>query len=428
MISATEKTRIANALASEVRAWVLRGFEPRFGKLSDRFEANPRWQALQRAGTELWLDSGDVEASRRLWTREMRALTTNNTLLNKEVQRGQYDDLVRETAAHLRKLEPSIPEDLLVSEIGFVLNAHHGLRLVETFDAFVSVEEHTDLATDIDLAVLYGKRFYAICPERFFVKLPMTPEGLLAMRRLRKEGVPINFTLGFSARQNYLAARVGDPTYANVFLGRLNSFVADSKLGTGNGVGEKATAASQEALTELRARGTAHTRQIAASMRSGEQVWTLAGVDVMTMPLAVAEGYAKSAQPPVAGRGPVSADFQPDVDAKALRSLHFETLWDVPQSFRNAVEGLVKKDLDHMAGAELATYMRQNGAADIFPEYSTTDIDTIRKDGKIPNLERWRARLESGAVGLDSLFNASALQSFATDQKALDDRIRGLLG
>jgi transaldolase len=358
----------------------------------------------------------------------MRALTTNNTLLNKEVQRGQYDDLVRETAAHLRKLEPSIPEDLLVSEIGFVLNAHHGLRLVETFDAFVSVEEHTDLATDVDLAVLYGKRFYAICPERFFVKLPMTPEGLLAMRRLRKEGVPINFTLGFSARQNYLAARLGDPTYVNVFLGRLNSFVAESKLGTGNGVGEKATAASQEALTELRTRGTAHTRQIAASMRNGEQVWTLAGVDVMTMPLAVAEGYAKSAQPPVAGRGPASADFVPEVDAKALRSLHFETLWDVPQSFRTTVEGLVKKDLDRMSGVDLATYMRQNGAADIFPEYSATDIDTIRKDGKIPNLERWRARLESGAVGLDSLFNVSALQSFATDQKALDDRIRGLLG
>src|SRR2546426_2463438 len=85
MISSAERTRVAKALEREVQEWVLRGFKPAYGKLTERFESHPRWRALQRAGTEPWLDTGDIEGSRKLWTREFRALTTNNTLLNKEV-------------------------------------------------------------------------------------------------------------------------------------------------------------------------------------------------------------------------------------------------------------------------------------------------------------------------------------------------------
>ena len=52
-------------------------------------------------------------------------------------------------------------------------------------------------------------------------------------RELSAEGLPINHTLGFSARQNYVIARIGRPRYVNVFLGRLGSFVATNELGDG---------------------------------------------------------------------------------------------------------------------------------------------------------------------------------------------------
>lgn len=420
-------SRIAANLDAEVRAWVLEGFRPRYGQLAGSFPSAPRWRALRSLGTQLWLDTGDRDGAAKLWSAEFAALTTNNTLLNKEVQRGQYDELVRRTAARLRDLAPAIPRDVVVLETAFVLNAYHGLRLVEHFDAMVSVEEHTDMAHDVDLAVLYGKRFHSICPERFIVKLPLTPAGLLAMRRLGKEGVPVNFTLGFSARHNYLAARVGDPAYANVFLGRLNSFVADAKLGTGDGVGEKATAASQEEVTALRQAGAVRTRQIAASMRSGEQVWTLAGVDVMTIPLAAAGEYRDAERPAATVRGPVAAAIEPGIDAAARRALRMDVLWDVAPEFRTAVDRLVQQDLDAMTPDQFVSFLRREGITDFFPEWSAADLDAIRADGKIPNLERWRARLESGSVGLDALFNRSGLESFAADQKALDDRVRGLL-
>ena len=45
--------------------------------------------------------------------------------------------------------------------------------------------------------------------------------------------VPVNLTLGFSARQNVLTSVFARPTYCNVFLGRLNSVVADHGLGDG---------------------------------------------------------------------------------------------------------------------------------------------------------------------------------------------------
>ena len=110
-------------------------------------------------------------------------------------------------------------------ELAFILNARHGLRLVEQFDAYVSVEEHTALANDVETAVEVARRYHEICPERFIVKIPFTPAGLLATRRLSDEGIAINHTLGFSARQKYVIARVGRPAYVNVFMGRLGSFV-----------------------------------------------------------------------------------------------------------------------------------------------------------------------------------------------------------
>ena len=182
-----------------------------------------------------------------MWTREFTALTTNNTLLNKEVQTGTYDDLISEAADLLSGFEDLTEREVML-EIAFILNATHGLRLVEQFDAYVSVEEHTDLANDVERAVEYARRYYAICPERFYVKIPFTPAGLLATRQARQEGIPINHTLGFSARQNYVITRLAQPNFVNVFLGRLTSFISENDLGTGDYVGERATLASQEAV------------------------------------------------------------------------------------------------------------------------------------------------------------------------------------
>ena len=168
--------RPADPLAAPLAELVLEDFTPHFDQLADRFPDNPRWRKLRDVGTELWLDSGDIEAVGRLWARQFSAVTTNNTLLNREVQKGQYDSLIKRAAALLRtRAGRKLSDRELALEIAFVLNARHALRLVEAFDAHVSVEEHTDLAHDVDGAVRYARRFHAICPQRFYVTIPFTP-------------------------------------------------------------------------------------------------------------------------------------------------------------------------------------------------------------------------------------------------------------
>ena len=91
-----------------------------------------------------------------------------------------------------------------MKEIAFILNARHGLRLALKFGGYVSVELHTDTSHDIKSIVSYGKRYHDICPEQFIVKVPYTAEGLIGARILKDSGIRINFTLGFSARENVL--------------------------------------------------------------------------------------------------------------------------------------------------------------------------------------------------------------------------------
>ena len=66
-----------------------------------------------------------------------------------------------------------------------------------------------------------GKAIYALNPQRMVVKIPMTAEGLKAIKALSALGIPTNCTLIFSANQALLAARAG-ATYVSPFLGRLD--------------------------------------------------------------------------------------------------------------------------------------------------------------------------------------------------------------
>lgn len=414
----------SNRVQACVQSLVCEGFEGIPGAPPRVLESSQVWRGLREVGTQLWLDTGDMEEAAALYTADFEALTTNNTLLNREVQKGLYDDLITEAARAIQHASPDIDERDLILEVAFVLNARHGLRLVQRFNAHVSVELHTDLADDADRSIAFGRRFHAICPERFIIKVPLTPAGFLAARRLSQDGIPVNFTLGFSARQNLVAALLARPRYVNVFMGRLNAFVADNDLGDGRNVGEKATLATQRMLLDLRRQGRSDTLLIGASMRSGAQAGALAGLDVFTMPTQVAAQYAHNPLPVAASR----VEHDPEVPLHpGVMLSHFNgaTLWDIPKDFGVAVNDLLQKeDLDDFTPWDVQTHFELEGFPDFLPRWSEEDIETARHDGKIPVYMHWRPRLEDGEIGLDALMNIAALQSFVTDQAELDRRIR----
>lgn len=379
---------------------------------------DPFWESLLNTGTELWLDTGDMEEAEANWSAEMSALTTNNTLLNNEIQKGIYDVFISEAKSIVRDL----PQEERVKEIAFILNARHGLRLAQKFGGYVSVELHTDTAYDIKAIQHYGKKFHEICPEQFIVKVPYTAEGLIGARLLKDSGVKINFTLEFSARENVLVTRVTRPDYLNVFLGRIGAYMINNKLGDGSGAGEMAVIASQNWVTGLSAENPWQTRLIAASLRNHDQLELLAGTDVFTIPPKVAASGRKE----LAGK--FSSRLHENYDVSmfdSAKEAHLEKFWEVDSKVLRLSERLASNV--PLKGSDLIHIAHEEGCEDMFPLLSKEEKVLIASDGKIPVHSRWEDKIREGKIAPDTLLTLAGLASFTSDQLLLDQRIKSII-
>jgi transaldolase len=77
------------------------------------------------------------------------------------------------------------------------------------------------VSLEADAIVEEGQRLAKIAPN-VVVKVPVTPEGLVAVKRLTEQGVRTNVTVTFSPLQALLAAKCG-ATYISPFVGRLDA-------------------------------------------------------------------------------------------------------------------------------------------------------------------------------------------------------------
>lgn len=150
---------------------------------------------------------------------------------------------------------------------------------------------------DADGMIKEGREIAKIHPN-MVVKIPMTIEGLKAVKVLSKEGIKTNVTLVFSANQALLAARAG-ATYVSPFLGRLDDINV-------KGVG------LIEEIAEIFRVANISTEIIAASVRNPVHVTecALAGADIATVPYNVIEQMTKH---PLTDAG--IAKFQADYKA-----------------------------------------------------------------------------------------------------------------
>lgn len=109
------------------------------------------------------------------------------------------------------------------------------------------------------------------------VKIPCTPEGLIAVRELSKRRIKTNVTLVFSVNQVLLAARAG-ATFISPFVGRLDD------------AGEDGMTMIEESLQVLRNHNFA-SQIIVASVRSPITVKRAAvlGAHIATVPFKILE-------------------------------------------------------------------------------------------------------------------------------------------
>ena len=138
-------------------------------------------------------------------------------------------------------------------------------------------------ATTVDAEgmIAEGREIAKIHPN-MIVKIPMTVEGLKAVKVLASEGIKTNVTLIFSANQALLAARAG-ATYVSPFLGRLDD------------ISTRGVDLIREIADLFAVADDIDTQIIAASVRNPIHVTdcALAGADIATVPYAVIEQMTK---------------------------------------------------------------------------------------------------------------------------------------
>ena len=152
-------------------------------------------------------------------------------------------------------------------------------EITEIVDGPISGEV-TATTTNWEDMVTEAREIAKIHPN-MVVKIPMTEDGLRAVKILRQEGIKTNVTLIFSANQALLAARAG-ATYVSPFLGRLDDISHNGLI-------------LIEEIVEIFANNDFDTEIIAASVRNPIHVVECAkmGCDIATVPYSVIKQMIK---------------------------------------------------------------------------------------------------------------------------------------
>lgn len=118
---------------------------------------------------------------------------------------------------------------------------------------------------------------FAKWAKNVVVKLPMTDEGIKAVRQLSKKGIKTNVTLVFTPAQALLAAKAG-ATFVSPFVGRLDD------------IGEDGMAIIPQ-IVQINKNYGYKTQVIVASVRSVAHVVraAVAGADIATVPPVIME-------------------------------------------------------------------------------------------------------------------------------------------
>jgi len=173
---------------------------------------------IQRIGQSIWLDyircdmlsSGEFQ---RLIELGISGVTSNPTIFEKAITGStDYDKALLALAQAGKGVEETY-EALVIEDIRAAADL---LRPVYEHtggaDGYVSLEVNPLLAYDADSTIAEARRLFAALERpNVMIKVPATPEGIPAIRRLISEGININATLIFSldiyqwVREAYIA-------------------------------------------------------------------------------------------------------------------------------------------------------------------------------------------------------------------------------
>jgi transaldolase len=183
---------------------------------------------LHDLGQSLWLDNITREIldngtlKRYIDDFSVTGLTSNPTIFDEAIGKGaSYDDDIRKKSAGGRTNE-AIFAEIALDDLRRAADLFRPeFDRTDGVDGWVSMEVSPLLAADATGTIEEAKKIFGAARRtNLFVKIPGTPEGLVAIEEAIFAGVPINVTLLFS-REQYLAA-------ANAYLRGIERRVAAS--------------------------------------------------------------------------------------------------------------------------------------------------------------------------------------------------------
>jgi transaldolase len=140
-------------------------------------------------------------------------------------------------------------------------------EIVDLVDGPISAEV---IALESEKMITEGRELAKI-HKNIVVKIPMTMEGLKAVKVLSQEGIKTNVTLIFSSVQALLAARAG-ATYVSPFLGRVDDIGAEGM----NLIEEIVTIFTNHSIqTEIIAASVRHPIHVSQAAMLGSHIATV---------------------------------------------------------------------------------------------------------------------------------------------------------
>lgn len=399
-----------------------------------RLVPSPLLAALRDAGTaHIYADTADRDELAALLAagpgailREIDGNTANQPLVRKVVERYLDAGDPAAWAQELRRRHSDLSGPGLVRLLYGVILGRIGNDFAGAFAAGrqweVSLQLHMALAHDAEAARRTGRAIRRMVPTAL-VKVPLAPYAphcFLVARDLEREGIPVNFTSTFSARQVVAAALLADATRTNVFMGRLNQGLEAALLG------EHVDLEAQRALLRLRRGAGVKTRLIVASVREWRTFVSVAGCDVFTAPCAVIRdflGQREVGPEAIESRLETSYEDRLGVSERVRQRLGPERIARLYRVEPELVEFLVEL----RASAEWAT-MRDGdrlfrrfdeaGFGDLFYAPTEAEWNEIRRS-KLPDL----AAPLTVRLPLDTLFSLLADGDFENEQAGIDREI-----
>ena len=241
---------------------------------------NPNLQALRALGQSLWLDNitramlDDGSLERHIAEWGLTGLTSNPTIFDEALSQGDaYDDGIRQKAGAGLEGEALFIE-LALEDLRRAADLFRpAYDATDGIDGWVSMELSPLLVDDTAGSIAAATQVHGqAARENLFVKIPGTPAGVAAIEESIFNGVPINVTLLFSAKQYVAAAeaymrgierrlqagrspRVA--SVASVFVSRWDKAVADKvpaelRNRLGIAVGQKTWRAYRDLLASER--------------------------------------------------------------------------------------------------------------------------------------------------------------------------------